>query len=170
MFHRNAVGLVRGVNIITFVYKLSQTRFTVWRINYFFLENTTGKFLEISLYISSQFYIFILPEGIRKPYGFLTFSEGVEMQHWEQNYLHNKQNFYKKIDLEVYFDILMFFSSIQDRWNSYLYVTENFNIQEFFDLRKLINIQLTLWKSKFSIIFNQCFSVYERHKKGGKKR
>ena len=91
MFHRNAVGFVRGVNIITFVYKLSQTRFTVWRINYFFLENTTGKFLQISLYISSQFYIFILPEGIRKPCGFLTFSEGVEMQHWEQNYLHNKR-------------------------------------------------------------------------------
>lgn len=67
--------------------------------------------------------------------------------------------------MAVYFEILMFFSAIQDRWNSYLHVTANFNVQVFFDLRKY---SMTIWKSKFSIIFNQYFAVYKKKKKGKK--
>lgn len=68
----------------------------------------------------------------------------------------------------MYFDILMFFSFIQNRENIDLHITENFTIQLFFDLRKLRNIQLNLWDSIFTIVSNQYFLVYKRHKKGRK--
>ena len=76
MFQKNAVGLARGVNMLKFVYKLYQISFTSSRINHFFSENTTGNYLIYYYTIPSpsKFYIFILPESIRKPYGFLTFS------------------------------------------------------------------------------------------------
>ena len=76
MFQKNAVGLARGVNMLKFVYKLCQISFTTSRINHFFLENTTANYLIYYYTIPSpsKFYNFILPESIRKQYGFLTFS------------------------------------------------------------------------------------------------